>query len=65
MIETPYRNEALLGALLAHLQPGTQVSVSVGLTMPGGFTRTDSVRGWKARPMALAGDVPAVFSLLA
>jgi 16S rRNA (cytidine1402-2'-O)-methyltransferase len=65
MIETPYRNEALLGALLAHLQPTTRVSVSCGLTMPNAFTRTDSVQGWKARPTALPTDVPAVFSLLA
>ena len=64
MIETPYRNEALLGALLAHLQPGTRVSVSCGLTLPSSFTRTDSVQGWKARPTALPADVPAVFSLL-
>lgn len=64
MIETPYRNEALLGALLTHLQPGTRVSVSCGLTLPSSFTRTDSVQGWKARPTALPADVPAVFSLL-
>ena len=65
MIETPYRNEALLGALLAHLQPATRVSVSCGLTMANAFTRTDSVQAWKARPTALPADVPAVFSLLA
>ncbi len=65
MIETPYRNEALLGALLAHLQPATRLSLSCGLTLPGGFTRTDSVQGWKARPSTLPGDVPVVFALLA
>jgi 16S rRNA (cytidine1402-2'-O)-methyltransferase len=65
MIETPYRNEALLGALLTHLQPSTRVSVSCGLTLNDGFTRTDDVRGWKARPTALPGDVPVVFSFLA
>jgi 16S rRNA (cytidine1402-2'-O)-methyltransferase len=65
MIETPYRNEALLGALLEHLQPGTRLSISCGLTLPNGFTRTDSVQAWKARPTALPGNVPIVFSLLA
>ena len=65
MIETPYRNEALLGALLAHLQPGARLSVSCGLTMPQAFTRTDTIQGWKARPTALPADVPAVFALLA
>jgi 16S rRNA (cytidine1402-2'-O)-methyltransferase len=65
MIETPYRNEALLGALIEHLQPSTRLSISCGLTLPDGFTRTDSVQAWKARPTALPGNVPIVFSLLA
>jgi 16S rRNA (cytidine1402-2'-O)-methyltransferase len=65
MIETPYRNEALLGALLTHLQPATRLSASCGLTMPNAFTRTDSIQGWKARPTTLPADVPAVFLLLA
>jgi 16S rRNA (cytidine1402-2'-O)-methyltransferase len=65
MIETPYRNEALLGALLTTLQPGTRLSVSCGLTLASAFTRTDSVQAWKERPTALRADVPAVFALLA
>ncbi|MEQ1682316.1 MAG: SAM-dependent methyltransferase [Burkholderiaceae bacterium] len=65
MIETPYRNEALLAALLAHLQGGTRVSVSCGLTLASAFTRTDTVDRWKARPGSLPADVPVVFSLLA
>ena len=65
MIETPYRNEALLGALLDHLQPTTRVSVSAGLTLPDSHTRTDTVAGWRARRDALPADVPAVFALLA
>jgi 16S rRNA (cytidine1402-2'-O)-methyltransferase len=64
-IETPYRNAALLEAMLAQLQPGTRVSVSCGLTAPGAFTRTDSVAGWRCRPSALPADRPAVFALLA
>ncbi|HEY9067892.1 MAG TPA: SAM-dependent methyltransferase [Burkholderiaceae bacterium] len=65
MIETPYRNAALLSALLAHLASGTRVAVSCGLTLDGGFSRTDTVAGWKAVPAPLPDDVPAVFSLLA
>ncbi|KNZ31794.1 MAG: uroporphyrin-III methyltransferase [Methylibium sp. NZG] len=65
MIETPYRNEALLGALVAHLQATTQLSVSCGLTLAGGFTRSDTVAAWRARATTMPGDVPAVFSLLA
>lgn len=65
LIETPYRNAAMLDALLASLQPATRVSVSCGLTAPGGFTRTDSVAAWRAAPAALPADRPAVFALLA
>ena len=65
MIETPYRNEALLGALLAGLSPSTRLSVSCGLTLDGGWTRTDSVAAWKAKPAQMPKDIPAVFSLLA
>ncbi len=65
IIETPYRNAAMLDALMASLQPGTQLSVSCGLTAPGGFTRTGSVAAWRASPTALPADRPAVFALLA
>jgi 16S rRNA (cytidine1402-2'-O)-methyltransferase len=65
MIETPYRNAALLAALLSHLQGTTRLSVSCGLTLAAGFTRTDSAARWKAAPSELPADVPAVFSLLA
>ena len=64
-IETPYRNAALLQALMEGLQPATWLSVSCGLTLPAGFTRTDRVQAWRQRPSALPGDAPAVFSLLA
>ena len=64
-IETPYRNPALLAALLAHLQPTTRLSVSCGLTLTEGWTRSDSVAAWRARPTALPTDVPAVFALQA
>ena len=65
IIETPYRNPALLGALLAQLRPSTRLSVSCGLTLAGGWTRSDTVAGWGGhRAAALPADVPAVFALL-
>ena len=64
MIETPYRNEALLGALLAHLRGDTWLSVSCGLTLPTGWTHTARVSAWKGASRAVSNDVPAVFSLL-
>ncbi|MDQ6627937.1 MAG: SAM-dependent methyltransferase [Pseudomonadota bacterium] len=65
LIETPYRNAALLEALLTHLGPQTRLSVSVGLTLPGGFTRSDAVAGWRRQPRVVPNDWPAVFSFLA
>ena len=66
LIETPYRNAALLDALLAHLQPTTRLSISVGLTLADGFSRADSVLDWRRRPLlqALPLDTPAVFAFL-
>ncbi|WP_298832037.1 SAM-dependent methyltransferase [uncultured Piscinibacter sp.] len=65
VIETPYRNAALLEALVAQLQPGTRLSVSCALTAPGAFTRSDTVSAWRAKPASLPADRPAVFSFLA
>lgn len=65
MIETPYRNTALLIALLAHLQPTTRLAVSCGLTLPMGWSRSDSIAAWRASTPALPPDVPAVFALQA
>jgi 16S rRNA (cytidine1402-2'-O)-methyltransferase len=65
MIETPYRNPVLLGALLSSLSGNTRLSISCGLTLESGWSRTDTVAGWKASPANLPSDIPAVFALLA
>ncbi len=65
MIETPYRNAALLAALVASLAPSTRLSVSCGLTLPGGFTRSASVAMWRQQSVQMPERWPAVFALLA
>ena len=60
-IETPYRNAALLQALLQTLQPGTRLSVSSGLTLDHAQTRSATVQQWRAQGWALDADTPAVF----
>lgn len=65
MIETPYRNTALLGALIGTLNGNTRLSVSCGLTLSDGWTRSDTVARWKASPQDIPNDIPAVFGLLA
>ena len=64
-IETPYRNPALLGALVAHLHPNTVLSVSVGLTLASESTRSATVARWRADRGSVPADVPAVFAWLA
>jgi 16S rRNA (cytidine1402-2'-O)-methyltransferase len=65
MIETPYRNAALLAALLAALQPSTRVSIACGLTLAGGWCRTETVARWRQQPPQMPERWPAVFALLA
>lgn len=64
-IETPYRNPALLAALVAQLQPTTLLSVSIGLTLASESTRSDPVARWRSSPGTVPADLPAVFSFLA
>ncbi|MDE2594464.1 MAG: SAM-dependent methyltransferase [Burkholderiales bacterium] len=65
VIETPYRNQTLWDALIATLPADTPLSVSCGLTLPNGFSRTDTVARWRKQPLTLPSDIPAVFSWLA
>ena len=65
IIETPYRNAAVLTALLTSLSFTTRLSVSCGLTLPGGWTRSDSVARWRAYPIDMPDRLPAVFAWLA
>lgn len=61
VIETPYRNNALLDALLAGLLPTTRLSVSCGLTLAGGWTRSNTVAHWRGQRAMLPDHTPAVF----
>ena len=65
VIETPYRNAALLRALLQALQPATRLSVSCGLTLESGWTRSWKVGDWRRESVEMPADVPAVFCWLA
>jgi 16S rRNA (cytidine1402-2'-O)-methyltransferase len=65
-IETPYRNAALMAALLEVLHPDTQLSVACGLTLAAGWCVTRSVAQWRARPPSFDNKhLPAVFLWLA
>ena len=61
-IETPYRNAALLHALLQTLAPDTRLALARGLTLPNAQLLSDSVANWR-RHGALADErLPTVFA---
>jgi 16S rRNA (cytidine1402-2'-O)-methyltransferase len=63
-IETPYRNEAMLEALLATCRPGTRLAVAADLTAPTEWIRSAPISAWKL-DVPRIGKRPAIFLLLA
>src|SRR5687768_4296427 len=63
-IETPYRNDALLAALLKTCAPTTKLCVAADLTLATELVRTKTIAGWR-RDGGAVGKRPAVFLLLA
>ena len=62
-IETPYRNPAMMGALLQTLQPGTRLAIASGLTLASASIQSRSVAAWKKSPTGPDGQTPAVFAM--
>lgn len=62
-IETPYRNAALLQALLLTLQSTTRLALSCGLTLDTGWSRSATAGGWKKDKAAAPLALPTVFSI--
>jgi 16S rRNA (cytidine1402-2'-O)-methyltransferase len=64
-IETPYRNNQLIEALLENCRPGTRLCIAVNLTLPDEWIRTKTIREWRLQPPPDLKRQPAVFILLA
>lgn len=62
-IETPYRNAAVLQALLQTLQGNTRLALSCGLTMAAGWSRSALVSGWKRDKLTASLALPIVFCI--
>jgi 16S rRNA (cytidine1402-2'-O)-methyltransferase len=60
VIETPYRNAALLACLLGTLSPDMLLGVAAELTLAGEAIRVAPVARWRASPPSLP-KAPAVF----
>ena len=64
LIETPYRNAAVMQALVETLDPATRLSVACGLTLPQGWCRTLTVAQWRQTSITFEKGLPAVFGFL-
>jgi 16S rRNA (cytidine1402-2'-O)-methyltransferase len=60
-IETPYRNAALMRALLLHLSPTSRLCVACALGWPEGWCRMQRVSRWRSEPRELSDKLPTVF----
>lgn len=64
LIETPYRNTALLQAMLHTLHPHTRLAVCCAMSLPQQVSRSALVSEWKRSQGLVSGlplDTPAVF----
>lgn len=61
-IETPYRNDTMLQALLEHCAPRTLLCVAVDLTLPSEQIITRRIEAWRGHALVLDRR-PAVFLL--
>lgn len=67
-IETPYRNDRMLEAVLTSCAADTRLTLATDLTAAEASVRTRSIREWKALPVAQRPALhrrPTVFALLA
>lgn len=62
-IETPYRNTALLQALLQTLRPNTRLAISCGLTFGAGHCYSENVSFWRQQQAFPSLKLPSVFSI--
>jgi 16S rRNA (cytidine1402-2'-O)-methyltransferase len=64
-IETPYRNEAMLGAVVASCRPDTRLCVAADLTTATESIETRTLDDWRGRDFTRYAKRPAIFILQA
>lgn len=64
LIETPYRNDALLADILSVCSDRTHLCIAANLTLPDAFLQTRTIGEWK-KDKPLIGKRPCVFLILA
>jgi 16S rRNA (cytidine1402-2'-O)-methyltransferase len=63
-IETPYRNNKMLEAILQYCQPATQLCIASEITSPNEFIKTKKIGAWKNEQVDLHKK-PVIFLLMA
>jgi 16S rRNA (cytidine1402-2'-O)-methyltransferase len=64
-IETPYRNDKMLSALLTQGRPDTMLCVATDITLPSEQIQTFTIAKWKSQPVRQLNKRPSLFLLLA
>lgn len=64
-IETPYRNQHMLEAILAVCQPNTRLCVACDISLSTEMIITKTIASWKKNPLPELHKRPTVFLLLA
>ncbi len=60
LIETPYRNDAMLADILSVCKASTRISIPADITLPTQFIRTRTAAQWRQTPVTI-GKRPCVF----
>ena len=64
-IETPYRNQHMLEAILSTCQPNTRLSVACDISLNNEMIATKTIAIWKKTPLPDLHKRPTIFLLLA
>jgi len=63
-IETPYRNQKLLGLLIQILHPNTWLSLACALYTKENFISTKKISEWKKSPLPNIQKKPCIFGIM-
>ncbi len=63
-IETPYRNKAMIDALMNTLNPETKLCIAANITAPDAYIQSHTIRQWKTSTLPDLHKIPCIFLLL-
>jgi 16S rRNA (cytidine1402-2'-O)-methyltransferase len=60
-METPYRNNQMLAAIMNNLNPNTRLCIAADITAETEFIKTQSIEAWKRKGLPDLNKRPAIF----